>query len=181
MIFEEIIKQPKEKISIFALGPHLGPKMDARWPQDGPKRASRWPQEGPRCFSRGLGFSMFFEEIMAPRWPQEDPRWTQRGPRWLHNNPRTGDCRRRSTSTSPASSPCDSARAPSCQLPAVPVIFSCQRYLPSVPAIRLGLGPQEGLEMAPRGPKMFLKRSKMAPRCGPRAKMMISLRCFNVF
>ena len=76
MISEEIIKKPKQtkvavfflkkktwknlkKIINFALGPHLGPKTDPRWPQDGPKMASRWPQEGPRWSQRG------------PRWPQD--------------------------------------------------------------------------------------------------------------
>ena len=65
------------------------------------------------------------------------------------------------------------------QLPAAS--GTCNIQLPAVPAIRLGLGPQEGLEMAPRGPKMFLKRSKMAPRCGPRTKMMIFPRFVKCF
>ena len=45
------------KISMFALGPHLGPKMDARWPQDGPKRAQDGPkaaQDGPARLAKVL-------------------------------------------------------------------------------------------------------------------------------
>ena len=43
------------KINIFALGPHLGPKMDPRWAQDGPKRAQDGPkeaQDGPKIRSK---------------------------------------------------------------------------------------------------------------------------------
>ena len=45
------------KINIFALGPHLGPKMDPRWPQDGPKRAQDGPkeaQDGPARLAKVL-------------------------------------------------------------------------------------------------------------------------------
>ena len=51
MISVEIIKT-LSKITIFALGAHLGPKMDPRWAQDGPKRAQDGPKRAEDDFLR---------------------------------------------------------------------------------------------------------------------------------
>ena len=50
-VFQKTFKNLK-KIIIFALGPHLGPKMDPRWAQDGPKRAQDGPKRAEDDFLR---------------------------------------------------------------------------------------------------------------------------------
>ena len=51
MISVEIIKT-LSKITFFALGAHVGPKMDPRWAQDGPKRAQDGPKRAEDDFLR---------------------------------------------------------------------------------------------------------------------------------